>query len=234
MIPIEALHNGFLQEANYTNSKYLQELSAAQIDFYLNRAKNNLIEYWANLAENNDFVRQQLRQVTIRDKVLEGTVKGDKYIATYPEDILKPLKVYAMASKKSCSDRRLVVRRLPSHKIERALKNPNLNRFWDFEETIGQEQSDGFSVYTGGLTIKHLVMDYIRKIPDVCGVHLENYEKYIKFSGGTPQVANFEIDSTYLADKVVALAVLYAKRDSQDVPNFQSQFQTIAQIDRIF
>lgn len=234
MIPIEVLHNGFLQQANYTNSEYLAELSHAQIDYYLNRSKNTLIEYWTNLAENNDFVRQQLRQVTVRDEVLSGNVKGDKYIAKYPENILKPLKVYATASKKGCPSRRLIVRRLPSQKIERALKNPNLNRFWDFEETIGVEQNNGFAVYTGGLDIEEVVMDYIHKIPDVCGVHLENYEKYIKFSGGPAQTQHFEIDSTYLADKVVALAVLYAKRDFREIQDYQTQLQTILQIDRIF
>jgi hypothetical protein len=234
VIPVEYLHNGFLQEGNYTDSAYLTELSKAQIDFYLNRAKNTLLEYWTNLAENNDFVRQQLRQVVIRDVELKGSVKGDKYICTYPEDILKPLKVYAIAKKGKCKERRLIVRRFPSQKIERALKNPKLSRFWDFEETIATEQSDGYAIYHGGLTITKAVMDYVRKVPDVCGVHLENYESYIKFSGGKPETQNFLIDSTYLADKVIALAVLYAKRDYRELQDYQTQLQVILQIDRIF
>jgi hypothetical protein len=234
MIPVEYFHNGFLQQSNYTDSQYLAEMSVAERDYYFNRAKNTLIEYWVNLAENNEFIRQQLRQITIRDEELVGKKKGDKYIATYPKDILKPLKTYAVATKKTCGDRRLVIRRLQSDKIERALKNPNSNRFWDFEETIGVEQSDGFAVYTGGLTIKKIVMDYIRKVPDLSAPYLEKYETYVKFSGGSPVTTNFEIDSTYLADKIISLAVLFAQRDRGQVQEYQTQLQTILNVERVF
>jgi hypothetical protein len=234
MIPVEYFHNGFLQQSNYTDSQYLAEMSVAERDYYFNRAKNTLIEYWVNLAENNEFIRQQLRQITIRDEELVGKKKGDKYIATYPKDILKPLKTYAVATKKTCGDRRLVIRRLQSDKIERALKNPNSNRFWDFEETIGVEQSDGFAVYTGGLTIKKIVMDYIRKVPDLSAPNLEKYETYVKFSGGSPVTTNFEIDSTYLADKIISLAVLFAQRDRGQVQEYQTQLQTILNVERVF
>jgi hypothetical protein len=234
MIPVEYFHNGFLQQSNYTDSQYLAEMSVAERDYYFNRAKNTLIEYWVNLAENNEFIRQQLRQITIRDEELVGKKKGDKYIATYPKDILKPLKTYAIAAKKTCGDRRLVIRRLQSDKIERALKNPNSNRFWDFEETIGVEQSDGFAVYTGGLTIKKIVMDYIRKVPDLSAPYLEKYETYVKFSGGSPVTTNFEIDSTYLADKIISLAVLFAQRDRGQVQEYQTQLQTILNVERVF
>jgi hypothetical protein len=234
MIPVEYFHNGFLQQSNYTDSQYLAEMSVAERDYYFNRAKNTLIEYWVNLAENNEFIRQQLRQITIRDEELVGKKKGDKYIATYPKDILKPLKTYAVATKKTCGDRRLVIRRLQSDKIERALKNPNSNRFWDFEETIGVEQSDGFAVYTGGLTIKKIVMDYIRKVPDLSAPYLEKYETYVKFSGGNPVTTNFEIDSTYLADKIISLAVLFAQRDRGQVQEYNTQLQTILNVERVF
>jgi hypothetical protein len=234
MIPVEYFHNGFLQQSNYTDSQYLAEMSVAERDYYFNRAKNTLIEYWVNLAENNEFIRQQLRQITIRDEELVGKKKGDKYIATYPKDILKPLKTYAIAAKKTCGDRRLVIRRLQSDKIERALKNPNSNRFWDFEETIGVEQSDGFAVYTGGLTIKKIVMDYIRKVPDLSAPYLEKYETYVKFSGGNPVTTNFEIDSTYLADKIISLAVLFAQRDRGQVQEYNTQLQTILNVERVF
>jgi hypothetical protein len=234
MIPVEYFHNGFLQQSNYTDSQYLAEMSVAERDYYFNRAKNTLIEYWVNLAENNEFIRQQLRQITIRDEELVGKKKGDKYIATYPKDILKPLKTYAIAAKKTCGDRRLVIRRLQSDKIERALKNPNSNRFWEFEETIGVEQSDGFAVYTGGLTIKKIVMDYIRKVPDLSAPYLEKYETYVKFSGGNPVTTNFEIDSTYLADKIISLAVLFAQRDRGQVQEYNTQLQTILNVERVF
>jgi hypothetical protein len=234
MILAEYFHNGFLQQANYTDSQYLAEMSVAERDYYFNRAKNTLIEYWVNLAENNEFVRQQLRQITLRDVVLKGKKKDDKYVSEYPSDILKPLKTYAIAGKKTCGDRRLVIRRLQSDKIERALKNPNSNRFWDFEETIGVEQSDGFAIYTGGLTIKKVVMDYIRKVPDIAAPHLEKFETYVKFSGGNPTTSNFELDSTYLADKIIALAVLFAQRDRGQAREYQTQLQTILNVERVF
>lgn len=233
MIPVDYFHDAFLQQANYTNSQYLKELSVAERDYYFNRAKNYLIEYWTNIAENNEFIRQQLRQITVRDQILKGKTKGDKYISEYPKEILKPLKTYAIANKKSCGDRRLVIRRLQSDKIERALKNPNSNRFWDFEETIGVEQSDGFAVYHGGLTIKRVVMDYVRKVPDMAAPHSEEGETYRNFSGVTTRV-DFEIDSTYLADKIIALSVLFAQRDRGQAREYQTQLQTILNVEKVF
>lgn len=234
MIRVEYFHNAALQQANFTNGQYLAEVSVAERDYYFNRAKNTLLEYWANIAENNEFIRQQLRQITIRDEKLNGKTKDDKYIAEYPSQILKPLKTYAIASKKSCGDRRLVIRKLQSDKIERFLKNPNANRTWDFEETIGVDQSDGFAVYTGGLTIKSVVMDYIRKVPDIAAPHLEEFETYVKFSGGAPETVHFEIDSTYLADKIIALASLFILRDRGQAREYQTQLQTILNVEKVF
>lgn len=233
MIAAEWLQNAFLQQGNYTDSKYLQELSAIQIDFYLNKAKNLLLEHWAGLAENNDSAKQHLRQVTERGVNLTTQLVGDKFIGTYPNDFFKPLKAVLFAKLGNCPERRLEVRRLPSDKIENALKDPNIQRFWDFEQTFGEESSKGFEVYVTGLTPTRLVLDYIRKIPDVACPQCEKAEQYVPFQGGQPISQDLEIDSVFFAEKMVSLAVFFAQKDHGDQKS-QVDLQSIINVEKVF
>lgn len=236
MTPVNRLHYDFIQEANRTDSQYLKRMSAVQRDFFLNKAKDNLVQYYAELVEANDIVRQYLREIVVRDRALKGSSGKERYVATFPADMLKPIKLYAVASKKGCPDkRRLLVRRLSSDKIERALKNPHATRFWDFEETFGLESDKGFEIYQGDTIIESVVLDYVRKVKDVAGPEFENAERYID-PQGKPVAGNVDLELTHpdLVAKIVSLAVLFAHRSQGNMTDFQSRYQTIVNIERVF
>lgn len=236
MTSVNRLHYDFIQEANRTDSQYLKKTTAVQRDFFLNKAKDNLLQYYAELVEVNDIVRQYLREVTVRDKVLTGQDKQERYLALYPDNLLKPIKVYAMASMPGCTNqRRLLIRRMPSDKIERALKNTNTNRFWDFEETFGLESDKGFEVYQGNTKIERVVLDYIRKVKDVAGPEFEDAERYISPEGNAV-TGNVDLELSHpdFVAKMVSLAVLFAHRSLGNMTDFQSRYQTIVNIERVF
>lgn len=237
MTSVNRLHYDFIQEANRTDSQYLKKTTAVQRDFYLNKAKDNLLQYYAEFVEREDLVRQYLREVTVRDVVLKGVDQGEKYIATYPANFLKPVKVYAIAGHIGCSgiERRLLIRRLPSDKIERALKNENTKRAWDFEETFGLESDKGFEVYQLDTKIERVVLDYVRKVKDVAGANFENAEQYIN-AEGQAVTGNVDLELTHpdFVAKMVSLAVLLAHRSLGNMTDFASRYQTIVNIERTF
>ncbi len=236
MTSVNWLHYNFIQEAHRTDSSALGNLSVAQRDHFLNAAKDNLLEFYADLVETEDLVRQFLREVTKRDITLKGEDKGEKYIADYPEDFLKPLKIYAVAGKEGCIEtRRLKVRRLSSDKIERALSNSNTRRFWDFEETFGLESDKGFEIYQGDTKIEKAVLDYVRKVKDVQGPDFEDAEQYISAEGEAISTnVNLEISHKGFAHRVVLLGVLLAHRALGNVQDFSTRYQTIVNLERVF
>lgn len=234
MILVDTLHLDFTQQANHTASEKLAELSKAQIDYYLNKAKNLFYEMLAGKVETNDLARQYLKPLIVRDKKLEGTSGQEKFVTKYPKDFYKPLKVFAKAKRGNCPERRLIVRRPVSDKIERGLKNPNINRFWDFEETFAIESSNGLEIYQGDMTFTGVYLDYLKILPDVAGPELENAEEYITANGEAITTnINLEVEDKGFAHKIVSLAVLLAQRDYGHIQDFEMKMATITNIERI-
>lgn len=235
MVPVSSLQFDFLQQANHTNSEYLKQTDVVQIDFYLNRAKDTVVEWLTSMDENNDTIRKHLTQLVVRDKLLTGSTKDEKVIVSYPDDYYKHKSLYVIANRKGCdSPRRFVVRRPSSEKVQRALKNTNAIRYWDFEETFAQEAEDGLHVYKDANLTYEVYLDYIKKVPDVHWVSGLNGKPYIDSGGNVvPQDSNLILDDDFFKRKIVNLAVLEVKRDYDKTTEYQVQKDFILSIDRI-
>lgn len=235
MIPVSSLHFDVLQQANHTDSEYLNELSVLQIDYYLNRGKNTVVEWLTFQDETNDTVRRYLAQLVVRDKLLKGKLSGNKIINELPADFYKQKAVYGIAKKAGCSgDRRIVIRRPTSEKFQRAVKNINSNRVWDFEETFAQEAADGLHVYTEPGVMIDTYLDYIRKVPDVAYAEGARGGSYIRADGERiDQNSNLELDGAFFQSKIVNIAVLEIKKDYSVFQDYQAQKDFILSIDRI-
>lgn len=236
MTPISRLHYEFIQESNRSDSQYLKNTSAAQRDFLFNKAIENLVQYYADFVEVNDTVRQYLREITIRGSEVKGALKGDYFIAKYPDNFLKPLKVFIEVGKTGCvENRKLLVRRLPSDKIDRALKNQNTKRLWDFEETFGQESSEGFEIYVSDLKPVRVVFDYVRKVKKVRGPEFENAEQYITTEGeAVTDNVDLELSHPDLVNKIISLAVLFGHRNMGNITDFKTRYESIVNLERLY
>lgn len=235
MIPATALHYAFLQQADVTDSQYIGQLSIAQRDYYLNRSKDLIIETYSKLAENNSKIAGYLLDITVRDKKLTAKLENDYFLSSYPKDYYFPLGIYVDARKKDCEGvRRFPVRRLTSDKIRRALKNANVKRFWDFEETVSVQSNKGFQVYTEPDVTYEVFLDYIKKVPDIATPQFEGAERYID-SAGKPVTQNkdLEINDIDLFHKIVSVAVLLVKRDKRLIQDYELQFKTLLNLDKI-
>lgn len=235
MVPISSLHFSFLQQANHTNSEYLKQTDVVQIDYYLNRAKDCVIEWLASADENNDTIRKHLTPLVVRDKLLLGSFKDEKVIVSYPSDYYKHKSLYVLANRTGCdSPRRFVVRRPSSEKVQRALKNTNAIRYWDFEETFAQEAEDGIHVYKDRNLTYEVYLDYIKKVPDMFYVSGLNGKPYIAPGGELiQQDQNLVLNDDFFKRKIVNLAVLEVKKDYSQFNEYQSQKDYILSIDRI-
>lgn len=236
MTPVSSLQFAFLQQANHTDSKYLAETDVIQIDYYLNRAKDTVVGWLTAQDENNDTVRRHLAQLVKRDVLLSATKKTDiLYEAKLPEDFYKHRSLYIMASKQGCDvKRKLLVHRAPSEKRQSALKNPNTNRFWDFEETFATEFYGGLNIDCESDLTYEVYLDYIRSVGDVAYVSgLKNGETYRTPAGEVLTTdQNLDLDGTFFHRMIVNLATLEVKRDYSNFPEYQTQRDFILSIDR--
>lgn len=224
MIPVQDLHYAIKQSGNHTDAEYFTNLFATQIDYYLNKGIHWVVGNLVKDAEKEDSVTQDLIQLTIRDKKLSAKAKGNFYTATLPEDLLKPLAIRVIASKKGCSPREFIVRRFTSDKIFRALKNANIKRFWDFEETVAIQSAEGLKVYRQPDVTYEIFFDYIRKPKDVKCPSCDQERPYIEPNGDiVTEDQHFEIDSTYLWREIVARAQLDIRNDMGRIQDYQTQ-----------
>lgn len=228
MIPIENLHYAIKQSGNHSDAEYFKNLYPTQIDFYLNKSMHWVITRLLKDAEKEDAIIQDLRQITIRDKKLSAKKKDNFYIAAIPEDLIKPLALRVIAKKKDCSPREFIVRRFTSDKIFRALKNANIKRFWDFEETVAITSVDGIKVYRQEGIDYEIYLDYIRKPQEVKCPTCEQGRTY-REPDGTVLTENqdFEIDSTYIWEEVLAEAQLNIRNDLGRAQDYQIQRDNI-------
>lgn len=228
-IDCKKLHYAFLQKANHSNSQYLKQLSEAQRDMYFNEALELIFETLVKVPEIDSEVRNHIRTLEKKGVCLDCEDRGNYCVAKYPEDFYRRLRQTALATKEGCGERELLIHVIQSDKLTEALKSPHWSPSYDYEETVGDDGEDGLYVWHNGkFTINKVCLDYIRKPKQVACPQMPGCEKYITLDGTVlTQNSDFEIDSTYMWRMVVDVAVLLAKRDVDDITNFQTQLNTI-------
>lgn len=237
MTPVSSLHYGILQQANHTDSEYLNELKVPQRDYYLNKSKDIIKEWLAIQDEANDTIRRHLDELVIRGKKLEYTRTGNVYIAKYPDNFYKQKALYALASITGCElVKRITIQRPTSEKFQRVSENANTRRIWDFQRTYAQEAFDGIHVLSEQDVNLEIYLDYIRDIPDVAYPSGTTSGAYIGPSGEhVKDDKNLDVDSVFFKQAVIDLAVLEIKRDYSKIPEqeYRAQRAFILSTERI-
>lgn len=235
MISVKKLDYALLQQINHTNSEYLAKTDVIQRDYYLNSALDYMTETLANLVENNDLITQHLKPIIIRNAELSLKDEGEYFRGQVPENFYKPMSLYVIASKEGCTTpRRFKVRRPSSEKLQDGLKNPNVRRFWDFEETLATISSEGFDFYKEeGVTYK-AYLDYIRRPQYVANVTGVSPKIYQDPSGDIiDQDQHLELDHPDVWTRIVSLAALNIKNDYSQIQDYQTQRDKLTTIERL-
>jgi len=224
------------KKINRINSDFAQAITVADLDSYLNEAKDALFENYAALAETNTTIRNHLRQLEVK-KVCLPCTKQDKKCCkiTYPEGFYRLLSQTTKACKGDCGERDLVTHIIQSNELSTSLKDPFWSPSWDYEETLADEAGDGLYVYHQDFDIKEVCIDYLRKPKDIATPSLTKKGSYRNAEGQTVATDQpLELDATFLWRKVVDIAALMVERDMSELTDYQSQLQKIMAVDKMF
>lgn len=224
-----------LNSLNTFQGKSYQVVDAINI---LNEAWQVVFENNVKMAEVDSRYRNNLRQLEIKNKKLElKELDSNISFAKYPEDLHTRLNHFVTAKCPDCPCKMIVPRITQSDDLQRTRLDPYRKASYQWEMLPMDEAGDGLYFYhDGAMEICEVYIDYYRKINEMQAPSLINcsVKEYLDFNGNAiKHDVNFDVDSTYLARKVVDVAVLMASRDIKDVQGFQTQLNKILALENL-
>ena len=230
----------FNRKLNAFNTSTGQKYSIVDCVSAINEAWEVIYENNVKLAEKDSFKRNTLRQLEIKNSSLKFKEVDGNYFVTYPKDLYHRLNHYVIASGvDDCKgqEKMIVPRIVQSDDLHKTRLDPYWKANFAWEQLPMDEAQNGFWLYTDGkMEIKKVVIDYYKRLTYIqapslvsCPEHVyEDYDARLITSD-----VDFEVDSTYLARKVVDVAVFMAHRDTQDTTGFQTQLQKISVLENM-
>lgn len=230
------------KKINRINSDYSKSISVADLDSYINEAKDLIFEKYAALAEINTTIRNHLIQLELKKQSF-NCIKVDDgcCFVEYPDNLYRLLRQTLIATKDTCNEEReLIVRIVQSDDLSESLKDPYWEPSWSYEETIADEGTyngkRGLFVFTNAdFDVVKVFFDYLIKLPDIATPSLTSGGSYTNSSGVIVNVdKDLIVDSTYLYRKIVDVAELLIKKNISEINDWQSQMSNIMGIDSLY
>lgn len=228
-ISVKVLHTKFTQQASVTSKQGKKTLSAAEIDAYLNTAKDWVLPAFARLVNLNGFVDDQLQQIIEIGKNIEPTGRTEEYVefAKPNAKVLRTLRrsVGIKHKEANCGPQKAFVRITTSDKLDQLLRDNYRKPSFSARETVALRTPGGLRVYNGeDFTVETAVMDYVRDIPYVQNPSADLDERYIDMEDrAVTENVDFELDSWHVANKIVGLAVMSYNADNENSKDFSIQ-----------
>ena len=236
MIAATELHYEFRKKFNRGDKEFNVNIFVPDVDSYLNEAQELWFKNRVVAAQTNSEVRNDLRQFEVKAKKIKAKrVDAETYEVEYPEAFYKLLRAEALATKKPCGDKRLKVHIFQADDLNESLRDPNWEPSYEFEETLGDEYSNGLTLYAkDDFTIKEGILTFYRKPAKIAAPSLVEGESYVNSAGKkVDRDQGFEVTSTYAYRNVVDMAVLMALRDYNLIQDYQTQLDKILRKDLI-
>lgn len=233
------------KKINRINSNFSKSIGVADLDAYLNEAKDKVFENYAALAETNTTIRNHLRQLEEKKVCLECTSVDERCCKIdYPENFYMLLNQQVKAAREGCEERILTTYIVQSNEVDRTYKDTHRCPSWQWCETIADEAGDSLYIYLAkdtdkdqckGFDVKEVCIDYLRKPKDICTPSLTKSKKYIKSDGvEVSEDCDLEMDSTFLWRKIVDVAALLYHRSVAEVNDYQTQLNEILSVDKLY
>lgn len=239
MIKATRFHYEFIKQINRIDSGYNKKISVAARDSYFNHAMNVVLENFYALSETNTTIRNHLRPLEKKKVKLEVVKSASECtVFKYPERFYRPLTQWAIFTTKECSEkRRIRVFTIQTDDINESLKDPYWEPSFEWEETFGEEGSDGYYVYKKPEhNIVEFYMDYMFKPDEIAAPSLLDQASYYTNASGeqVSKDVDFIIDSTFIWRKIVDVAVVYALRDLAVMDEFEAKLKEILFTDKLY
>lgn len=239
-VSVKKLIYDVARKSNILISGGSQEIKVVDMVAAINDAYEIVVENNVKQAEKHSIIRDNLRQLEIKNAELVLEDKGDYFFAKYPVNLYKRLNHVAVATCVDCGDikKRIVPRIVQSDDLHDARANPYRKADFAWQQLIMDEAGDGLYIYVddSGVKIEKLIIDYYRKINYVQAPSLlecADYQ-YLDFEGSLiVNDVNFDLDSTYIARKVTDVADLLLRAETRDTEGFNLKLQKILQVNQI-
>lgn len=237
-MPIKAvkLHYEVRRKLNRLNSDFYTSITTVDLDAIINEAKDLVYENYAAVIEENTTVRNHLRQLEKKNQPLspaESTTGYSYY--KYPKNFYRLMRQVVQAVRAGCDSRELIVRMIQTDDLSDTLKDSYRQPSFDYEETIGDDASDGLIIYKRDFELGKVTIDYLVKLPDIAAPSLVTGGQYRNSNGDlVTEDADLLVDSTYLWRKIVDVAVLVAQRDVNSQLDFELQLKKILALDKLY
>lgn len=242
-MPVSArqLVGDFERKLNSLNTHQGQSYQIVDAINILNEAWQIVFENNIKLAETDSRYRNNLRQLEKKNVKLQlEQIDNNIVYAAYPLDLHTRLGHYVMAkcTEKGCNECKMIVPRITqSDDLHKNRQNPYRGANFPWNQLPMDEAGNGLYLYTDGkMEICDMYIDYYRKITRMEAPSLIrcSIPEYYNYDGSAVFLdAPFDVDSTYLARKVVDVAVLMAHRDIRDTDGFQSQLSRILALENL-
>lgn len=222
MVSNAIVHEEFDRRAYRQISFHGRDLDVISKDSYVNEAYRTWFKNRVALAQTSSKVRFDIKDLLCSD-VLMNCRKVDEEYCLYqlPPDYYSMVRQRIVATKSGCSkERNLIVHTLQSDDWEETVKDPHWKPSFEWEETIGIEQKNGFKLALGDFCVKKVVIDYYRLPKPMYSPSLSN----CGYSFGGESIASdskFELDMMQL-DEILDLAIVSMQRDGGDLGDFKS------------
>lgn len=242
-MPVSArqLVGDFERKLNSLNTHQGQSYQIVDAINTLNEAWQIVFENNVKLAELDSRYRNNLRQLEKKNVKLQlKQLDNNVVFAEYPSDLHTRLNHYVTAkcTDKGCKDCKMIVPRITqSDDLHKNRQDPYRGANFAWEQLPMDEAGNGLYLYTEGkMEVCEMFVDYYRKItlmqaPSLVSCTINEYYDY----DGNPIFLDvpFDVDSTYLARKVVDVAVLMTHRDIRDAEGFQTQLNRILALENL-
>jgi len=240
MIKGTEFHLEYLKQLNRINSNWGKSVSVAARDSYFNQAKDIVFENLFAVSEKNTTVRNHLRDFEMKRKKISCKRKSDTMsYFEYPDNFYRLLRQDAYMHTDYCSTvREVTVTTVQTDDLPEILRDPHQDPSFEWRETVGEEGSEGYYIYTKeGYHVEYVLIDYMRKPKNIYTFSLIDCEggAYINSRGEEiTEDQDFESDSTYLWRKIVDVAIVYTLRDLGQIDDFSAKMQEILFLDKVY
>lgn len=236
MVDVRILHNEVRTSLNLINADYDTSVNTVDIDTYLNKAKDYVLENYSRFAEVSKTFENHLRELEITDKKLSVLKKDtNKNIYKLPSDFYDILALQVMGEKEVThpnKEKVLCKGKLWNlnyvQKDDMSLHDPNWEPSWEWRSALWNIDSEGLLVYHNDkFDITDVLVSYIKDIPDVANPSGVEGEAYLTPDGKVrSQNKHLQISSTILWRKICQIAVFYIRVDIND--NYRKSIDEIA------
>lgn len=228
------------RKINAVDSGRANDYRVVDLVSFVNDAYELIIEHLISEKDQNETIRNHLRPLMIPNQKITCKASSDPgvCIAEYPDDFYEVINIRAEIEKDCCPESKLIPLPKPQgDDIDEARRNSYRKADFYFEQLPCYESTEGLRIYHDGhLNVKHIFIDYYRKINRIEAPSLVECEDHIyrKWDGQLiVSDVDFEIDSTYLNRKISDVAAYLIQNASTDFLASNEKLKEILQINQL-